>query len=372
MTITVRPLRNTFFQRRQFINLPWKIYRDNPYWVPPLKQDMHTLLNPDKHPFHQHAETQLFVAEQSGQVVGRIAAFVNQAHNEYWEDKVGFFGFFESVEDQRVADALFEAARDFLQSKGSSHIRGPFNWSTNEECGLLVDTFDRPPVVMMPYNHPYYITLLENAGLEKIKDLYAYHIENASSVPDRLKRGVEIMKKRHDFNVRSVDMDNFWQEVALIKRMYNEAWGRNWGAVPMTDEEIHHLAKDLRLIVDPNICYIAELNDEPIGFSLTLPDINQALIHLNGRLLPSGFLKLLWHKRKIDYVRVLLLGVLEDHRHQGVDVAMYYRTFHDGLNRGYHSGEFSWILEDNYPMRHALEKFGAEIYKTYRIYQQSL
>ncbi len=372
MSITVTPLKNTYFDRRKFINMAWNIYRGYPKWVPPLKLDMHNMLNPEKHPYHDHAEAQLFLAEKDGRAAGRIAAHVNYAHNDYWQDQVGFFGFFECIDDQAVADALFEAARAFLHTHDRTHVRGPFNWTTNDNCGLLLDAFDRPPVVMMPYNPPYYRQLIENAGLRKVKDLYAYHIEEAYEVPERLHRGVHILKKRHDFSLRPLDMKNFWDEVAKIKQLYNSAWGENWGAVPMTEEEINHIAKDLKMIVDPNVCFIAEVNGAPVGFSITLPDINQALKHANGRLFPFGLLKLLWHRRQIDSVRVLLLGVLEDHRHHGIDVAMYYRTFKDGMERGYHSGEFSWILEDNYPMRHALEKFGADIYKTYRIYQQSL
>ncbi len=372
MSVTVAPLKNTYFNRHKFVNMAWNIYRDNPYWVPPLKSNVHTLLNPEKHPFHQHADSQLFIAENNGSIVGRIAAHVNHTHNEYWNDRVGFFGFFESIQDQSVADTLLEAAREFLRRHNCSHIRGPLNWSTNEDCGLLIDAFDKSPVIMMPYNPPYYPELMENAGLSKIKDLYAYHLENAHTIPERVQRGVEVMRKRHNFQLRTIDMNRFWQDVELVKDIYNKAWGENWGAVPMSDAEIHHIARDFKLILDPSLCLIAEEEGEPIGFSLTLPDANQAIKHANGRLFPFGIFKILWHKRHIDYVRVILLGVLEEHRHQGIDVAMYYQTFKNGFQRGYHSGEFSWILEDNYPMRSALEKFGSAIYKTYRIYQQPL
>ncbi|MEJ2049691.1 MAG: N-acetyltransferase [Calditrichota bacterium] len=372
MSVNVLPLANTKHDRKKFIDMAWDIYRDYPHWVPPLKIDMQTLLDPEKHPFHDHAEARLFVAERDGKVVGRIAAHVNHAHNKYWEDTVGFFGFFECIKDQEVANALFEAARNYLREHGRTAIRGPFNWSTNEDCGLLIDTFDRDPVVMMTYNPPYYIDLIEKAGFQKEKDLYAYHIEHAHEIPDRLEKGVRLMQERYNFSLRILNMKKFWDEVEIVKDLYNKAWARNWGAVPMTNDEIHHTAKDLKLIVDPNLCYIVESEGEPVGFSLTLPDANQATKHANGRLLPFGLFKILWHKRKINFVRVILLGIVDQYRNRGVDVALYYETFKRGFELGYYSGEMSWILEDNYPMRNALEKFGAEIYKTYRIYQQPL
>lgn len=372
MNTTITSLENTFWKRRKFINMAWDIYQDYCNWVPPLKINMHTLLNPDKHPFHRHAEAQLFLAERNGKVVGRIAAHVNHAHNDYWNDQVGFFGFFECINNQEIANLLFGAAKEFLRSHHCTHIRGPFNWSVNDDCGLLIDSFDREPVIMMPYNPPYYRQLLENAGFEKIKDLYAYHIEGTQKIPERLQQSAETVKQRHNFILRTVNMKNFWKEVEIIKRIYNQAWGNNWGTVPTSEEEANYLAKQLKLIVDPNLCYIAEVDDQAVGFSVTLPDINQAIKYAQGRLFPLGLLKILWHKRHIDCVRVFLLGVLKEHRHRGIDVTMYYQTFKDALKRGYYAGEFSWILEDNYPMRNALEKLGAEIYKTYRIYQQPL
>jgi len=235
-----------------------------------------------------------------------------------------------------------------------------------------VDAFDQEPVIMMSYNPPYYIDLLENAGFKKSKDLYAYHIVDAAEIPERLERGVKILKKRYGFTLRTLNMKDFWGEVELIKKVYNEAWAKNWGAVPMTDDEFTHLAKDLKLVVDPELCLVAQMDGEVVGFSLTLPDANQAIKHANGRLFPTGIIKLLWYMRKVNFVRVLALGVVEKYRTHGIDTAMYFETFKNGLAKGYYSGEMSWILEDNYPMRNALEKMGAEIYKTYRIYEQPL
>jgi hypothetical protein len=372
MSLTIRELSNTKAERTEFINFPWKIYQDYENWVPPLKMDMHTLLNPDKHPFHQHADSQLFLAERNGEVVGRITAHVNHRHNEIWEDKVGFFGFFECVNDQEVADALFDAASEYLRARDRSHVRGPFSWSTNEECGLLVDAFDKPPVIMMPYNPPYYEELITGAGLKKIKDLLAYKIDSAQEIPERLSRGVELLKKRYNFSVRQLDMKNFWSEVEIIKKLYNDIWSKNWGGVPMTDAEFDHLAKELKMIVNPKMCFIVEREDEVIGVSITIPDANEALIRLNGRLFPFGIIKLLWNMRKVHFVRVFILGVKEKYRHHGIDAAMYHKTFDNGIKYGFNSGEQSWVLEDNYAMRNALKKFGAEQYKTYRIFEQAL
>ena len=358
--------------RRRFIELDRSIYHDDPSWVPPLRVDMHTLLNPKKHPFHEHADVAAFIAERDGVPVGRLTAHVNHRHSERWDDGAGFFGFFECVNDPDVAEALFEQAAAYLREQGCRTVRGPFSWSPNEEVGLLIDGFDSPPVIMMPYNKPYYAELLEHAGFTKRKDLLAYEIRDASDIPDRLERGVELIKKRHRVTVRTIDMKRFDEEVDLAKWVYNEAWEENWGAVPMTDREFDHLAKDLKMIVEPSLVLFAYVGDELAGFSLAVPDANQAIKRANGRLLPFGIIRMMRHMRKVDYVRVLALGVLEPFRNRGIDIAMYYQTFKNGFDHGYHSGEFSWILEDNYPMRNALEKFGARPSKTYRIYERDL
>jgi hypothetical protein len=373
MSISVRELDHSRRDhRRQFINLDRSIYDGDPSWVAPLRVDMHTLLNPRKHPFHEHADVKLFVVERDGQPVGRVSSHVNHRHTARWDDGAGFFGFFECTDDAQAAQVLFGAAEAFLRKQGCRTMRGPFSWSPNEEVGLLIEGFDSPPVIMMPYNKPYYAALLEAAGLAKRKDLVAYEIRDASDIPDRLARGVELIKKRHKVTVRSLDMKRFDEEVELAKWVYNEAWEENWGAVPMTDAEFDHLAKDLKMIVDPVLVLFAYVGDELAGFSLAVPDANRAIRRANGRLLPFGILKMLREMKRIDYVRVLALGVLEPFRNRGIDIAMYYQTFKNGLEKGYHSGEFSWILEDNYAMRNALEKFGAKPSKTYRIYERDL
>jgi GNAT superfamily N-acetyltransferase len=288
-------------------------------------------------------------------------------------EKAGFFGLFESVDRQEVASALFEAAAGFLRSKGMQVMRGPENMSINDDVGLLVRGFDRPPFLMMPHNPPYYERLVDGYGFRKAMDLLAYYGERRDPrPPERLERGMAILRKRYAFTIRSADMKHFAREVELIKRVYNEAWEDNWNAIPMTDREFAHLAKDLKLVLDPEMCLIAEVNGEVAGFSLALPDINQALIRLNGRLLPLGLFKLLWYKRRIDRLRVIAMGVLPRYRQMALSTALIYETYKRGVARGYRAGELSWILETNAPMNNALVNEGFIVHKTYRLYDYPL
>ncbi len=356
---------------KQFLRLPWKIYEGDPLWVPPLLHDVSTLLDRERHPFHQHAEVEYFLARRGGAVVGRIAAVVNRLHNEFSGDRTGFFGFFECIDDQAVANALFEGAESWLAERGMEMSRGPMNFSTNEECGLLLEGAAEPPFVMMTYNPPYYARLIEGAGYEKARDLLAY-ILYTEEKPSRLAKGVRRVAERKGISIRPLDMKRFEQEVALLEEIYNAAWERNWGFVPMTPAEFGFMAKQLKPVVDPNYTLIAEVNGEPVGFGLALPDFNQALKHINGRLLPFGLLKLLWHKRNIDQVRIITLGIKPGYRRLGLDAMMYLRMFEQAAQDAIKRGECSWILEDNWDMRRALEKMGGTEYKAYRIYDKPL
>lgn len=372
MAITVTPVVSSH-ERRAFIRFPWKIYSGNPYWAPPLLSKQKSLFNRRKFPFFEHSEAEFYLARQDEQIVGRIAAIKNNNHLKVYKDGVGFFGFFECIDDQEVADALFKRAEEWLAARGLTKIRGPENYSQNEDCGLLIDAFDRPPVIMMPYNPPYYQQLLENYGFQKAIDLYAYAIEYADRIPDRLERAAQQIYQQADFTVRQVNLKKIDEEIVKIRAVYNSAWAENWGAVPLTDREIDHLKKQLLQIVNPKICFIAEKNGQPIGVSIAVPDLNEILIKLNGRLFPFGIFKLLTGYKKITGVRVLIMGVLKEHRHKGVDLLFYYETFKNGLSCGYNHGEMSWILENNLPMRRALEKiYGTKIYKTYRLYEKSI
>lgn len=371
--VAVVPVRDRQGQTT-FIRFPWRIYRDDPAWVPPLISDVRKLLDPS-HPFHEHADTEYFLAIRDGDVVGRIAAVVNHVYNDFHETRTGFIGLFESIDDPTVAGALLDTAADWLRSREMTEAMGPFNLSTNDELyspGILLDSFDRPPVLLMAHNPPYYARLFEQAGWEKAKDLLAYWL-TSDAPPERLVRGVERMTSRIDgLEVRQIDLKRLDREVELIKEVYNSAWERNWGFAPLTDAEIRHLAKDLKPIVDERFALIAQVHGEPIGFALALPDYNQALRHLNGRLFPIGIFKLLWHRRKIDRLRVFTLGLKPEYQRRGIDALFYLTIFQNGLGGGIHKAEASWILEDNWGMRRGLERMGGHVYKTYRVYRSEL
>jgi hypothetical protein len=355
----------------RFVDLPWRLYKNDPVWVPPLKDDVRLLFDRRKNPFFAHADVQPFLAWKDGKVVGRIAAVENRAHNEFHEDKVGFFGFFECEDDPEAAKALFDAAEAWLAPRGFDRMRGPMNFSTNDDCGSLIEGFSRPPSIMMPHNPPYYARLYDAGGFAKAKDLMAYWFEGGGA-PERLKRGVEIIRKRRNFVVRPMDLKKFDSEVGLIRTIYNSAWDKNWGFVPMTEAEIDHMAKQLKPVVVSDLVLFAEVRGEPIAFALGLPNFNRALKHANGNLFPFGFLKIMWHQRNIHDVRVLTLGVKEGYRTSGVDALLYYEMFEHGAKRGYTHGEFSWILEDNLAMRRPLENMGAVADKIYRIYDRPI
>jgi GNAT superfamily N-acetyltransferase len=358
---------------KQFIDLPWSIYRDDPYWVPPLKSEVKGLLT-EKHPFYRHAEKQLFLAVRNGLPAGRIAAIVNYRHNEFHNEKTGFFGFFESVDDQEVANALLAAAEEWLREKGMETCRGPVNPSTNEECGLLVENFMSPPLVMMTYNPPYYLDLLEGAGYGKARDLFAYWYHVGKELPPRLQRIIRKVREREPgLVVRPIEMSRFQEELDVIKVVYNEAWEKNWGFVPMTTEEIDHMAKNLKPVVIPEFVSLAFIDGEPAGFILALPDLNQVLKVLNGKLLTPRLLKALSVSKKIRTGRCLTMGVREKFRKKGIESVMFAQVWGAGIERGYRYGEFSWILEDNKLVHDTATRiFSAGHYKTYRLYDRTL
>lgn len=358
---------------RQFIRLPWKIYRNDPYWVPPLLLDMKTLLNREKHPFFQHSSAEFFLARRDGELVGRIAAIQNNNHNNYHGERTAFFGFFESVNEKEVAAALLEQAASWARSRGLVQLRGPMNYSTNETLGLLVEGFDSSPCLMMTHNPPYYQELIESAGFEKAMDLYAWWLLTERGLNPKIVRVGEKVLKDQGIQVRTINMKKFREEVKIIKEIYNDAWSTNWGFVPMTDAEFEHMAKDLKTIVDPRVLLIAEKDGEPLAFSLALPDFNQALKKVNGRLFPFGLAKLIYYGRQVRQVRVLALGIVKKVQNwNGLGAALYYESFRRGVAAGYRSCEFSWTIESNDLINRSMQLFGAEIYKRYRIYQKAL
>jgi GNAT superfamily N-acetyltransferase len=338
---------------------------------------MRTLLSPRKNPFFEHAEAQYFLAERDGVVVGRIAAIANRLHNDFHADRVGFFGFFETELDQDIASALLDAAAGWLRDRGFDTMRGPASFSTNDECGLLVDGFETPPVIMMPHNPRQYPTLLESAGFRKARDLLVYQGGSMGSVvptPERLTRGVELIRKRMGLTLRALRLEEFSREVERIKAMYNKSWERNWGFIPLTDHEIDHLAAQFKPVVVPELAPFIEKDGEPVGFALALPDLNVPFRrNRQGRLLP-GVVRLLFDlkTRRIRRMRILLLGVLPEYRGKGLDALLYHWLWETGNQRGIHWAEAGWILEDNIAMNTGLVKIGFTVYKTYRLYDRPL
>jgi GNAT superfamily N-acetyltransferase len=359
-------------EQKEFIKLPWKIYKNDPNWVPQLIIELKEMMDRKKYAFFEHSEVEFFIAEKNGKTVGRIAAIKNNRHILVHKENIGFFGFFECINDQEVANQLFDAAANWCREKGLEALRGPANYSQNDTCGLLIDAFDQSPVILMTYNPPYYQQLVENYGFSKAMDLYAYYLHTDTKFPERVIKLSEEIKARLNVTIRPINVKDFWNEVERVKLVYNQAWAPNWGFVPLTDKEIKHTAESLKMAIDPDIVYMAEDNGKPVGFSLAVPDMNQALKHANGRLFPFGLLKILWHKRKIDGVRAIIMGVIPEYQRRGIDTVFYWETYQHAVAKGYKWGEFSWILDSNTMMNRASKLVGAHIYKTYRMYQKPI
>jgi GNAT superfamily N-acetyltransferase len=352
-----------------FIKSQWRIYADNPCWVPPLLMDRKKLIDRKNNPFYKHAEMEMFLAGRDGEVVGRIAAVVNHNHIKEHGEKVGFFGFFECVDDQQVANLLFDEAKRWLTGRKMTAMRGPASPSVNDEYGLLIDGFDKPPAILMAYNPPYYQKLVEAYGFTKAKDLFAYYVHADKVFTEKLTRVSELVKKRTGVVIRSLDMKKFDKEVATIRDLYNRGWERNWGEVPMTEEEFRYVAKDLKAIVNPNVVIIAEIKGKPVGFAMSLPDLNIVLKdNKNGHLIP-GIIRLLLYKKRIDFMRIVILGVLPEYLNSGIGGLLFYETGRRGVENGYPHGEASWVVEDNVMMNRGAELMNADKYKTYRVYQ---
>lgn len=362
---------------KAFIDLPFRLHQRDLLWVPPLRRDVEILLSRIKNPFFEHGEAEYFLAERGGEVVGRIAAIANRLHNEAHHDQVGFFGFFETIDDHTVATALVEAAAAWLKSKSFDSIRGPASFSVNDEYGLLVAGFDTPNTIMMPHNPASYARLLEGAGLAGVKNLTAYQGGDEKQFvtpPDRIRRAVDIAKKRFGITIRALRLKDFKAEVETVKTLYNRCWESNWGAVPMTDHEIDHLAAQFRPVVVPDLVPFAERDGEPIGFGLALPDFNQVLrTNRQGRMWPAA-LQLLWavKRQTIRRTRILLLGVLPEYRGKAVDALLYHWIWTKAGARNMTWGEGGWVLEDNPVMNAGLTNLGMTPYKTFRVYERRL
>jgi GNAT superfamily N-acetyltransferase len=360
---------------KEFILYPNRLYAGDPNYVTPLYVERKEFFDFKNNPFYRTAKTQLFLAMRGEEVVGRIATCISYRHNDYHDERTGFFGFFDTPDDEEISRKLLKVAMIELKKAGMDRMRGPMNFSTNQECGFLVEGFDSPPMVMMTYNSPYQVKLAEKFGLRKVMDLLAYKLPTDLGLTDRIQRVVEHRMTRSRVKIRPLDVGNFEREVRMIREVYNQAWAKNWGFIPMDDAEFDHLAKNLKQILDPKIVCIAEHDGRPIGFSLAVPNINQVLIRLEGHLLPLGLLKLLWHTKvsnKIDQCRLITFGVIPEYRRLGVDMMLYAETLRRGFENGYKWGELSWILETNEMMRHGVEQMQAFVYKRYRVVEMPL
>jgi len=352
----------------RFVAFPYALYRGDAGWAPPLRRDVRAQLSP-KNPFFRHAEAAHFLAERDGTAVGRITATWNRAHDAVHGDGAGFFGFFESVDDPAVARALFDRAAAWLAARGRATLRGPVSFSTNDEAGLLVDGFDTPATLLMPHNPPYYAALVEGAGFAKAKDLFAYQ-RVPTELPERLVAAATRFAKRRAITIRSLDLRRFDEEIERVKVLYNRSWERNWGFVPLDDAEIDFLAAQLKPVVVPELVAFAEVGGEPIGVAVALPDLNVALRrNPSGRFFP-GILRIALAARRIDRLRVFMLGTLPDWRGKGVDALLYKTIWEQARGKGYRWAEAGWVLEDNHAMRNALVNMGFEPYKRYRIYER--
>ncbi len=322
-----------------------------------------------------HSEAKLFVARKNGKAVGRIAGIINNRHNKEHNEKTGFFGFFDCPNDSGLSRELFDAAAEYVKAAGMDTFRGPANFSSNDDWGFLIDRFDKMPVFMMPYNPPFYNDLAEKYGFAKAKDLLAYYIDDNTPIPQKAIRVAELIKRKHSIEVRTIDLSNFEKELQTVREIYNAAWSKNWGFVPMTEEEIDRVADDFKKILDPNLVFFAFVEGEPAGFSLALPDLNPVFKAMNGRLFPFGLLKFIWHtkiKKSIGGIRLLAMGVVHKFQKRGIDNIFYLDTYMNGVKSGYRWAELSWILEDNVLMNRSLLSIGAVPYKRYRIYDKKI
>jgi hypothetical protein len=376
-SVSIEPLSRSKRDLSRFFDVADWIYRGDANWVPPLRDDVAKVFS-EKNPFFDHAEIQLFVARRAGEDVGRIAAILDRNHNDFHGEKTGFFGFFESVNDRDVSDALFETASRWARERGQEVLRGPANPSLNDEAGLLVEGFDSPPVLMMTYNPRYYVDLLEGAGFRKAKDLLAYWFEIGAEPLAHFVRINERFRKRStDIAVRKVSKASLSADLPKIREVYNEAWEKNWGFVPMTDREMDFMAARLKPLLDENFLFLGEAKKpdgtlEPVAFMLSLPDYNAAIQPLRGRLLPFGWLKFLLGIKKIKILRVVTLGLKKEYRMRGLQSIMFEEGLRAALKRGFTACEVSWMLEDNELVLRSVRIWGGRHYKTYRMYDKPL
>ncbi len=361
--------------RDAFIKFPWRIYRNDPAWVPPLIIERKAFLDRTKHPFYKHGDAALFLAKRSGEIVGRIMASDDPRYNALHETNVGCFGLFECIDSREVAAALFAAAGDWLRARGRSEMMGPIDYSTNYVCGLLIDGFQYPPTILTSHNPPYYAGLIEGCGFTKAKDWYAWWFSEFPAPAERLRKIAVARAGKIGVKIRPIKVRKIEDEGQRIRTVYNQAWQKNWGFVPFTEAESEHMAKEMKPLIHPKGTLIAEIGDEPVGFVIGVPDINVAFRRIDGRLtwfgLPIGLIKLLYYRLKIRTGRLIALGVVEKYRRAGIAEMLVLALMDASFKRGF-TGELSMTLEDNVMVNRFIEAMGASRYKTYRIYSRAL
>jgi GNAT superfamily N-acetyltransferase len=364
--------------RKQFLDLPYRLYSTEKRWVPPLRLERKEHIDPGKNPFFEHAEVEFFLARRDGRVVGRISAHVDRNLNEFQDNRWGLFGFFECEDDPETARALVDTAEAWLRERGRDRMVGPMDFTTNDECGLLIEGHERPPIILCPWQHPYYQRLLEEAcGLTKAMDLLMWELQvsDRSKVHQAIWDVADAVESRHGIVVRPMRKRNLQEEVTKFLEVYNSAWERNWGFVPLTEKEVRHYAKQLKPVLDENWAMIAERTDtgEVVGAALTLPDFNQVLAKVkDGRLLPFGWLAALRNRKNVTQVRVFALGVKPEYQHTGVAARMYQAHFDAAERTPQTGGEMGWILETNKAMNRAMEGMGGKVVRKYRVYEREL
>jgi GNAT superfamily N-acetyltransferase len=360
--------------RKEFMELIWRLYKGDPNWIPPIRMNQEELVGFRKHPFYEVNRCQAFLARRDGQVVGRILGIVNQGHVKRFKENRGFFGFFESIDDQEVAHGLFRAAGEYLKTQGMSEVRGPCNPSLNYETGTLVDGFTTPPTFMMTYNPPYHDALIKSFGFEKTQDLYAYdgNIEMLKTMDPKIMQMVELVRDRYKVKVRPVNRKNFAREVMLFLRIYNLSLQGTWGFVPLSDAECKAIGASMKILINPRTTSVIEVEGEPVGVGLGLPDYNPIIKKIDGRLFPFGWLRLLLERKKITKMRIVSTNVLPEWQRFGLGLVLLERMLPDCLALGITDAEFSWVLESNNLSRGSLERAGLLPSKTYRLYDRSL
>jgi GNAT superfamily N-acetyltransferase len=393
VSIDIHPVR-TPQDFEDFVRFPYWLYREDPNWVPPLLSERRKSLHPDHNPFFDHAEVVLWLArrntsrqrdrprQRDRQVVGTISSHIDHLHNQVRGESTGMFGFFETVDDYPVAEAMLTTACDWARQRGMTTLKGPFSFSLNQECGLLLRGDPGPPMVMIPHNPDYYVQFCERFGLTKALDLYAYLVDltrfegDPARFPAKLLRVTDKVRKRDRFTIRHTSAKTYSDDLQKIKMIYNQAWAENWGFVPLTDAEFDKMEADLKQIFDPDLGVGAEVDGQPAGVGIAIPDINQVLRHLNGRLFPIGWLKALWLLRSIDRSRLFMLGVPHEYRGQGIEAVLFYEVVKAAILKGHKEMEISWILENNDMMNRIIRNLGQAcgvyVYRTYRLFQMPI